>query len=463
VAKTGGLADVVGSLPAAQAAAGHQVAIVLPCHRGPFSMLSGFEPTGRSVTVGELELSVLRRSIGAVEYLLLDSPRLFARPGLYGTPDGDFPDNPIRFATFSRAAVRATLAELGPVDLFHCHDWQAALVPQLLGRDPLLHGDGAGIPAVLTIHNLAYQGDFGRWAVEAAGLPAELFTPLGFEFYGRVNYLKGGILAANALTTVSPTYAREILSPEHGCGLEEVLGARRHILEGILNGLDTSTWDPGGDGHLPRTYTARDVTSGKRSCRREVAREMGLEEDESPLIGMVARLVHQKGADLVVAAAEGLADSGARLAILGSGEPAYQEALAHLARSRRGRIALETGFDDPLAHRIYAASDLYLMPSRFEPCGLGQMIALRYGALPIVNPVGGLADTVRDLTADSEQGNGFHLDELSSEGLLRAVRRAMAHLQDSGELLRLRRRIMAEDHGWAASVQRYDEVYRQVT
>jgi len=463
VAKTGGLADVVGSLPAAQAAAGHQVAIVMPCHRSSSDDPSGFQRVGQTIKVGEFEFSILRRTISGVQYILLDAPRLFDRPGLYGTPDGDFPDNPIRFAAFSRSAVRAAVAELDRVDLFHCHDWQAALVPQLLGRDPLLHSEGAGIPVVLTIHNLAYQGDFGPWVVEAADLPRALFDLRGFEFFGRVNYLKGGILAADALTTVSPTYAREILTPEHGCGLEQVLGARKHILEGILNGLDTITWDPAGDPHLPRNYTGRDVTDGKRFCRHDLAGELGLDPDDSPLIGMVARLVHQKGADLLIAAADELVGLGVRIAVLGSGEPAYHEALADLSRSHPGRIALETGFNDPLAHRIYAASDLFLMPSRFEPCGLGQMIALRYGTLPIVNPVGGLADTVRDLAADPEHGNGFHLEELSPHGLVRSVRRALSVIKDPKELLRVRRRIMAEDHGWAAAVDRYDEIYRRLT
>ncbi|HHQ48917.1 MAG TPA: glycogen synthase GlgA, partial [Acidobacteria bacterium] len=237
VAKTGGLADVAGALPAAQAAAGHEVAVVVPCYRRGAGPPDRFEPTGRRIPAGEIHFDVLRRDIGGVCSLLLDAPRLFERPGLYGARDGDYPDNPIRFAAFARGAVRAAMAELGRVDLFHCHDWQAALVPQLLGTDPLLRGEGAGTPAVLTIHNLAYQGSFEPWVLDAARLPRELFTPLGFELYGRVNFLKGGILAADALTTVSPTYAREILTVEHGCGLHEVLGARRHLLEGILNGL----------------------------------------------------------------------------------------------------------------------------------------------------------------------------------------------------------------------------------
>jgi len=463
VAKTGGLADVAGSLPAAQAAAGHEVALVVPCHRGRSGAPAGFEATGRRVVAGELELSVLRKRIHGVEYMLLDAPRLFERPGLYGARDGDYPDNPIRFAAFSRGAVRAALAELGRVDLFHCHDWQTAMVPQLLGRDPLLHGDGAGIPTLLTIHNLAYQGDFDPWAVEAANLPKELFTPLGFEFFGRVNYLKGGILAAGALSTVSPTYAREILVAEHGCGLHEVLGARRHLLEGILNGLDTLAWNPARDPHLPRSYTGRDVTSGKRACRRALAAELGLHDDETPMLGMVARLVHQKGADLVAGAAAELAGFGLRLALLGSGEPSLEEAFRRLAAAHPGRIAIRTSFDDPLAHRIYAGADLFLMPSRFEPCGLGQMIALRYGTLPVVNPVGGLADTVHDLDTDPGRGNGFHLHELSPAGLLQAVRRALRLLEAPRRLLQIRRRIMAEDHGWHRAVQRYDELYQRLT
>jgi len=462
VAKTGGLADVAGALPAAQAAAGHQVVVILPCHRNATSNLSGFQLAGYAVNAGEFSFSVLRRRIGSVAYLLLDAPRLFARPGLYGTPDGDFPDNPIRFAAFSRAAVRAAAAELGGADVFHCHDWQAALVPQLLGRDPLLDGVGAGTPVLLTLHNLAYQGSFEPWVMEAARLPSGLFDPMGLEFFGRVNYLKGGILAADALTTVSPTYAREILTPEYGCGLDQVLGARRHRLEGILNGLDTATWDPAQDPLLPRPYDRHDVDEGKSACRRAVARELGLDEDDTPMLGVVSRLVHQKGADILAAAAHELVVLGVRLAVLGSGDPACERPLAEAARVHRGRIALETGFNDPLAHRIYGGSDFFLMPSRFEPCGLGQMIALRYGTPPIVNPVGGLADTVHDLAANARRGNGFHIPELSPGGLVTAVRRALSIVEHPQRLLRLRRRGMAEDHSWAPAAHRYEAVYHRL-
>ncbi len=461
VAKTGGLADVAGALPAAQAAAGHEVLVVMPLYRpGPHAP-EGARPEGLTVHAGDFRLEVWRMEVGDVTYLLLDAPRLFARPGLYGTPDGDFPDNPIRFAAFARGAVLAVEQAGGGADVLHCHDWQAALVPQLLGRDPQLGGLGVGTPTVLTLHNLAYQGSFAPWVLQAADLPGELYTPEGFEFYGKVNYLKGGILAADALTTVSPTYAGEILTPRFGCGLEQVLASRRHRLTGILNGLDTTVWNPATDPHLERTYDAATATEGKAACRSALLRELGLAGDDPPVAGVVSRLVDQKGADLLAAAAEGILGLGFRLVMLGSGEPRHERALAEVAARYPGRMVLRTEFNDPLAHRIYAGADLFLMPSRFEPCGLGQLIALRYGTLPVVNPVGGLADTVRDLDVDPRAGNGFHMAAPTAEGLVRAMERALALLRDAAALAAVRRRAMAEDHGWAGPAREYEEVYRE--
>ncbi len=460
VAKTGGLADVAGALPAAQAAAGHEVTVAMPLYRTGTDTPSGARPEGLTVHAGKILLDVWRMERNGVTYLLLDAPRLFARPGLYGTPDGDFPDNPIRFAAFARGAVLAVEQAAGGADVLHCHDWQAALVPQLLGRDPALGGLGARTPTVLTLHNLAYQGSFGPWVIEAAGLPGELFTPEGFEFYGRVNYLKGGILAADALTTVSPTYAREILTPAFGCGLEEVLASRRHRLTGILNGLDTTAWDPACDPHLPGTYTAETVTAGKAACREALLGELGL-AGGGPVAGVVSRLVDQKGADLLAAAAGDIVELGYRLVVLGSGDPRHEQALARAAAEHPGRMALRTGFDDPLAHRIYAGADLFLMPSRFEPCGLGQLIALRYGTLPVVHPVGGLADTVRDLGTRPGDGNGFHMASPTPRALVESMKRARPLLGDPAALETVRRRAMAEDHGWSGPARQYEEVYRR--
>ena len=461
--KTGGLADVAGALPAALAARGHQVALIVPCHRPVPGAPPPGEPSGPPVeTAGGFRFTVRRTVRDGVAVLLLDAPRLFARPAPYGTSDGDYPDNAIRFAAFCRAAVLAAARELPGADVLHLHDWQAAPAAALLGTDPSLGATFEGTPTVLTIHNLAYQGSFDPWVMQAAEIPWGLYQPEGLEFWGRVNFLKGGILAATALTTVSPTYAREILGAEHGHGLHEVLAARRGVLTGILNGLDTATWNPAEDPHLPERYGAATVTRGKRRARRAVAREMGLDEDGSPLIGVVSRLVRQKGSDLLAAAVPGLVALGYRLAVLGSGEAAIERELAEAVARHPGRAALRTAFDDPLAHRIYAGSDLFLMPSRFEPCGLGQLIALRYGALPVVNPTGGLADTVRDVYADPAAGNGILISRLDAGGIVEAAARALSVLEDAETLLGLRRRAMAEDHGWAPAAARYEALYRSL-
>ncbi|MCG6963632.1 MAG: glycogen synthase GlgA [Acidobacteria bacterium] len=461
-AKTGGLADVAGALPAALAELGHKVWVVMPLYRRRPEDTPDGEPLTPDLVAGGHRFTVWRRKIHEVTYLLLDAPRLFERAALYGTADGDYEDNPIRFAAFCRAAVLAVAHATGGADLLHCHDWQTALIPQLAGCDPVLDGVGAETPTVLTIHNLAYQGSFEPWAMEAAGLPRELNHPAALEFYGRVNFLKGGILAADALTTVSPTYAREILTPERGCGLDSVLATRSDHLVGILNGLDTTTWDPGADPHLVRTYTGDNVAGGKAACRAHLARALGLDDDDSPIIGIVSRLADQKGLDVVAEAADGITAAGYRLAVLGTGDPELEAALSAAAARHPRRTAVITAFDDPLAHRIYAGADLFLMPSRFEPCGLGQLIALRYGALPIVNPTGGLADTVRDLGADLDAGNGFRLPELSARALLTTLKRATAVLNNPLHQLAARRRAMAEDHGWQGPAEQYEALYASV-
>jgi len=459
--KTGGLADVVGSLPAALAARGHRVVTVTPLHRPDLAAPLPGEPAGQ-LEVGGFRFGVRREVRRSVVHLLLDCPRLFARPAPYGTPDGDYPDNPVRFAALCRGAIAAAARELPGTDVIHCHDWQAALVPVLLGRDPALGSTLAGTPTVLTIHNLAYQGDFPPWAAAAAAIPPELVTPEGVEFWGRVNFLKGGILAADRLVTVSPTYAREILTPEAGCGLHEVLAARADHLTGILNGLDTGYWNPTTDPHLPRRYSARSVTAGKRAAAAALAAELGLDADGSPLLGMVSRLVAQKGADLVAAALDGLVDAGFRIAVLGSGDPDMERELAAAAARHPGRAALRTGFHEPLAHRIYAAADGYLMPSRFEPCGLAQMIAMRYGALPVVRPTGGLADTVRDLERDPDTGTGLWIADPTPAAVVAACRRALQVLADPARLLALRRRIMTLDWSWERPAAAYEALYRDL-
>ena len=457
--KTGGLADVAGALPPALAALGHEVTVVVPGHRtGLKDPLPG-EPRGEVAALGlTARLNVvLHRSVRVV---LLDCPALFVRPALYSLPDGDFPDNAVRFAFFARAAL-AALAKLGGVDVVHAHDWQAALAPVLLRHDGQTRFAMPAAKTVFTIHNLAYQGVFPAWALEACGIPRELFTMDLLEFYGSANFLKGGMVSADAVTTVSPTYAREILTPDFGCGLQGVLSARQDALFGILNGLDTEEWDPRRDPHLELPFgEAADVVEGKAAARALLGREAKLATRGRPLIGMVSRLAEQKGADLLAAALDDIVGLGFDVVVLGSGERRYEEAIRAAQAAHPGKVAAFIRFDERLAHRIYAASDLFLMPSRYEPCGLGQMIAMRYGSLPVVTRTGGLADTVVD--AEEAGGTGFFLAELTPAALIATLRRARLVLADPARLAAVRAGGMARDFSWRASAREYLKLYEQL-
>ena len=456
--KTGGLADVVGALPPALADLGHDVTVVVPAHR---TALEDAVPGKRSGEVRALgytaNVSVLPHR--GVRVVFLDCPALYVRPALYSLAGQDYPDNPVRFAFLARAAL-AAIAKLGGAEVIHAHDWQAALAPLLLRHDGKARFTMPAVRTVLTIHNLAYQGAFTPWALEACGLSRQLFTMDVLEFYGAVNFLKGGLVSADAITTVSPTYAREILSPQFGCGLDGVLAARGDAVSGILNGLDVDEWDPSRDSHLDRPYGVDDAAEGKRAARDALASELGLAAGRRPLLGMVSRLAEQKGADLVTATLDEIVAKGFDVVVLGSGERRYEEALRAGQAAHPGRVAAVVRFDERLAHRIYAASDLFLMPSRYEPCGLGQMIAMRYGALPVVTRTGGLADTVVD--ADSGSGTGFILPELTPASLVAALARARKVLASPRKLQAMRTTGMRRDFSWGASAREYVALYERV-
>jgi len=454
--KTGGLADVVGALPPALAALGHAVTVVVPGHRVTVNDELPGEPVGEVWAMG-MRAAVRQVSHQGTTVLLLDCPQLFVRPGLYSLPEGDFPDNPIRYAFFARAALYAVAAH-GGADIIHAHDWQAALAPLALARFPEHRSGLPGAASVLTIHNLAYQGVFPPWVLEACQLPRDLFTMDTLEFYGHVNFLKGGLVSADAITTVSPTYAREILTPQFGCRLEGVLASRSDRLSGILNGLDVATWDPASDRHIPTPYTAASVRAGKTAAHEALAAEAELAPGARPLLGMVSRLTEQKGADVLAAALDEIVALGYDVVVLGTGERRYEETLQAAQLSHPGRVRVFARFDEGLAHRIYAGADLFLMPSRWEPCGLGQMIAMRYGTLPVVNPTGGLADTVVDV--GEPHGTGFVLDELSPRGLVAALGRALEVLRNPARLDAVRRAGMSRDFSWDSSARAYAELYR---
>lgn len=457
-AKTGGLADVAGTLPAAIAALGHHVTVVTPAHRSTPDMPVPGDVAGVVAAMGH-QATVFRLERHGVEVLLLDCPDLFLRPAPYGTPAGDFPDNHRRFAFFCHAAI-AVLAQRGGADILHAHDWQAALIPVLLHHEPEVKALLGEAATVLTIHNLAYQGIFPADLLEECGLPWSVNTVDVMEYWGKVSFLKGGLTSADALTTVSPTYAQEILTPSFGCGLEGVLQQRRTDLTGILNGLDGREWNPGRDPALPATYGPDDAATGKAAARAALTEETGLAPGRRPLAGMVSRLADQKGADIVADAVPGIIAQGYDLVVLGSGDRNIQDRLRVAVAAQPGRAVLSLGFNDRLARRIYAASDVFLMPSRFEPCGLGQLIAMRYGAIPVVSRTGGLADTVTDLGQPG--GTGVFLDELSPAGLLNALARAKRFIADRPGLRTVLRRLMRRDFSWERSARAYLELYRSL-
>lgn len=449
--KTGGLADVAGALPKAQAALGLEVSVVLPAHRPTVQTPPPGTPVGTVEALG-LQGKVYELIQDGVRFFFLDCPPLFVRPALYSLPEGDFPDNPMRFAWFSRAALQVTQDR----QVIHVHDWQAALVPFLLACQA--DSSRPQQATVITIHNLAYQGVFPPWVLSACQLPEAYFTMECLEYYGQVNFLKAGLTTASAITTVSPTYAREILNPAFGCGLEGVLAKRQDRLFGILNGLDEDLWDPARDAALPLPYTRENLTAGKEAAAQELRRVLGMSPSSRPILGMVSRITEQKGADVLVAALQDILQLGFDVVVLGTGEGRFEELLKAAQAAHPDRVAVALRFDDRLARLIYAGSSLFLMPSRWEPCGLGQMIAMRYGTLPVVHATGGLADTVRD--ASQPDGNGFVFSPLTPQELVRALQRAKELLAQPEAWQELQRRAVSQDFSWKSSAQRYLELYR---
>ncbi|HXK06518.1 MAG TPA: glycogen synthase GlgA [Verrucomicrobiae bacterium] len=457
-AKTGGLADVVGALPPALRSLGHDMAVVLPRY-------SGIElKTARRVWdhlfvhlgMDAFDCTVYRAAAEFPVYLV-DCPELFDldRKGLYGDNGLDYPDNHVRFAVFARAAI-GVARNLFRTDIFHCHDWQAGLVPAYLRTTFATDPTFLGCRTIFTIHNLGYQGLFPKTALTEAALDTTLFSPEGMEFFGRVSYIKSGIAFSDALTTVSPTYSREIQTPELGFGLDGALRARANVLSGILNGVDYGEWSPEVDPLIAARYSAADL-SGKQACKRGLIEEFGLpaEAMDRPLLGIVSRFTRQKGADILAEAAAEIIAGDVYLAALGSGEREYEDFFRRMQQEHPGRIAVRIGFDNGLAHRIEAGSDIFLMPSRYEPCGLNQMYSLRYGTPPVVHATGGLEDTI-----DGE--TGFKFREYSGQALVGAVHAALDAFGNQEGWVERMRRCMGKDFSWAASARAYSELYGKV-
>jgi starch synthase len=466
--KSGGLGDVAAALPPALIAEGIDVRLLLPGFRGFLDAFPGITDIARLTTpfVGERVRLGLARLPGTqgLAYLV-DHPAFYDRPGSpYASPyGGDWPDNHLRFGLFGWiAAELARGADPGwRPDILHGHDWHTGLAPAYLAAQPPRDGH---IPTVFTVHNLAYRGPFPGALFPELALPPEFFSIDGVEFFGTVSFIKAGLFYSDRLTTVSPTYAREIQTPAFGWGLDGLLRARASLLTGILNGVDTRVWDPRHDAILPRPYGEGDTTAGKQAAKAALQRHLNLEPIEgAPLLGTVSRLTPQKGLDLVLADLPDLVASGGQLAVLGSGDGDLEQAFRAAAEKYRGRVGVMIGYDENLAHLIYAGSDVILVPSRFEPCGLIQLYALRYGALPVVRRVGGLADTVVDATATNlAEGvaTGFAFDDDTPSALASAIGRATALFCEREIWQRMMRRAMARDFSWAAAARRYAAVYR---
>jgi starch synthase len=462
-AKTGGLADVSGALPKALVRLGHRVTVFLPRY-GTIAFPAGDFAGSVHVPVDDINRSAgfYRRTLEpGLDVMFVEHPPFFDRPELYGDRAGDYPDNRLRFAFFSRAAIEYFRARGERPDVFHAHDWQAGLVPVYLKSfywaDPAVHK----MPTVFTIHNLAYQGNFPLDTVDVLGLPWHLATRDALEFHGGVCYMKGGILFAELVNTVSPQYAQEIQGVEMGYGLDGILRGRSHDVSGILNGVDYEHWDPRHDPHIARKYGPDDL-SGKAECKADLLRAFGLpSEPELPVIGVTSRLVHQKGFDIVVEAWYDLLQRPLRMVVLGTGEPAVQDGFRALVQRAPDRFAASFTYDNAIAHKIEAGADMFLIPSRYEPCGLTQMYSLRYGTVPIVRSTGGLKDTVEPFDEATGEGTGFRFDTPDGTGLMWAIDRALTVYRKREAWTRLMRNGMARDFSWERSAEAYVNLYHQ--
>ena len=459
--KTGGLADVVGALPKALAGLGHEVEVILPRYRKTPQGTS--VPHAQSLTLplgSGYKFAAVQDGGRAhqVQTYLVDCPEYFDREGLYQDNGADYPDNAHRFAAFSMAALEFLKHGATSPDIIHCHDWQTALVPVYLRN--LYPGDGyfSRTSVVFTLHNLGYQGLFPPHLLPQISLHAGLFTIDALEYYGMVNLLKGGIIFSDFITTVSRKYAEEIQTPEYGYGREGVLGSVGGRLQGILNGVDYDDWDPATDKLLAANYTPASL-KGKEACKRVLLEKMGVASPvlRRPVLGIVSRFATQKGCDLIAAVAEQLAALDLYVVALGTGEPAYEELFRTLAAKHAEKFLVRIAYDNALAHQIEAGCDMFLMPSRYEPCGLNQIYSLKYGAVPIVRATGGLDDTIEPF--DGKSGTGFKFHEYSPQALLAAIHAALEAYQSPKTWLHLMQNGMKKDYSWSTSARAYAGIY----
>jgi starch synthase len=471
-AKTGGLADVCGALPGELAALGHEVALIMPAFRQIYRTGRTIEPLGVSIEVpigtktlrGELLKS---RLDGDVPVYFVKQDDYFDRDGLYGDANGDYKDNCERFVFFNRAVMDAIRLLDLQVDVLHAHDWMAALSVAYLANEYRAVPGYEQMASLFTIHNLAYQGTFWHWDMLLTGLDWKYFNWRQMEFYGNLNLMKTGLTFADMLNTVSPRYAEEIQSAPLGCGLEGVLQYRRNVLKGIVNGVDYAAWNPETDGHLPVRYNVHNFAEGKAACKRALQQELGLPvRPEVPLFGFIGRLADQKGFDLIESVVGQWSDTvDVQWAFLGTGDLKYHRLMESVHQRHPDRVAAQLTFSEALAHRIEAGADMFLMPSRYEPCGLNQLYSLKYGTVPIVRATGGLADTITDVndeTLASGTATGFSFNDYTGQALSQTLHRAVATFRDKPDVWKqLVTTGMKQDWSWSRSARQYVDLYRQ--
>lgn len=463
--KTGGLADVVGALPRALAALGHQVSVYVPLYRQ--TKLTDAQTVVRSITIpfdDQYRFCSVKTAANqpGIRFNFVDFPEYFDREALYGTSAGDYPDNAERYALFSRAVLEASKV-LGVPQVFHCHDWQTALVPVLLktlySEDPAFKDTGT----VFTIHNMGYQGLFPSDILPLLMLPWDLLTMSKMEFFGQVNFLKGALVLSDFITTVSKKYSHEIQTTEYGFGLEGVLRGRSATVAGILNGADYEEWSPQTDKFIAAKFSAQDM-AGKQACKQDLLKTFGIvgAKEETPVIGIVSRFAAQKGFDLITQVMDRLALEEMILVVLGTGDKLYEEMFQRMQKQFPKKVAIRVAYDNAMAHKVEAGADMFLMPSRYEPCGLNQIYSLKYGTVPIVRATGGLDDTIEPWDATSRKGTGFKFTEYNGEALLATIRHALKAYRDQGSWQTLMKNGMGRDFSWNASAREYGKIYEKV-
>ncbi len=462
--KTGGLADVVGALPKALAALGHEITVFLPKYKQ--TRLKQEHVVVPNLTIPMADHLLFCQIVDGgrhdgVQFYFVDHPEFTFRDGLYGDSRGDYPDNAERFNMFCRAVIEAS-KRFGPPDVFHVHDWQTALIPVLLRNQYAYDTDFSRTGTVLTIHNIGYQGIFPKSVMPKLLLPWALFTMDRLEFYDKVNFLKGGIVYADYVTTVSRTYAREIQTKEYGFGLADIVRAKRDRVVGIVNGVDYGEWNPETDRYIPATFSTSDL-SGKKKCKLALLDEYGIpkQKAEWPVVGVISRFAAQKGFDLMEAALPQLLTEEMVFMVLGTGDVHYESMFRTLHKRFPDRLCVKIAYDNRLAHLLEAGSDIFLMPSHYEPCGLTQIYSMRYGTVPVVRATGGLEDTVEQWNAKTQKGTGFKFAGYTAPELRAAVHHALAAFKKEAEWKQLMLNGMRQNFSWQEPAREYAAVYEK--